>query len=111
MFDFLEKVVLNTVGPTVSLGLAALIGQRLSAKWAERQKKREHELALANTFYSSYGEFCAVWKDWNRTLREGESSPGAQKRPPRPFPASLSRRSSLAVAASRRGLTIRSSRV
>ncbi|WP_417914026.1 hypothetical protein [Candidatus Electronema sp. JM] len=79
MLDFLEKVILNTVGPAVSLVLAALIGQRISAKWAERQKKREHELALVNTFYSSYGEFCAIWKDWNHTLMEGESSPDELK--------------------------------
>ena len=57
MFDFLEKAALNTIGPAVSLLLAAIIGQRISAKWAERQKKREHELALANAFYTSFGEF------------------------------------------------------
>lgn len=66
----LEKVLLATVGPVVSLGLAALIGYPLTAYWAERQKRREFELALANSFYSSYGEFCAVWKYWNQSLEE-----------------------------------------
>jgi hypothetical protein len=66
----LYQVLLHTVGPVVSLGLAALIGYRLTAYWAERQKKREFELALANSFYSSYGEFCAVWKYWNQSLKE-----------------------------------------
>src|SRR5262249_31112144 len=68
MLDFLEKAVLNTIGPAVTLLLAAVIGQRLSAYWTERQKRREFELSLANSFYSSYGEFFAVWKDWNRSL-------------------------------------------
>ncbi len=70
MLDFFEKAALNVIGPVISLVLAALIGQRLGAYWAERQKRRELELSLANTFYASYGEFCSVWKYWNQSLGE-----------------------------------------
>jgi hypothetical protein len=65
MLSFSEAIFVATVAPLLSLGLAALIGHRLSATWAERQKKRELELALAGSFYSSYGHFCSIWKEWN----------------------------------------------
>ena len=70
MLDFLEKAALVMIGSVFSLFLAAVIGKRLTAYWAERQKKREFELSLANSFYSSYGEFCAIWKYWNQSLEE-----------------------------------------
>lgn len=68
--EFLEKLALALVGPTFALLLAAIIGQRLSAWWSERQKRRELELALANDFYAYYGEFFAIWKEWNWSLKE-----------------------------------------
>jgi hypothetical protein len=74
MDSFLERLILNLVGPVSTVALAAVIGQRLSARWAERQKRRELELALANSFYASYGEFCAIWKLWNRVVTEGLDS-------------------------------------
>ena len=67
--EFIEKAALSTIGPLVSIVLAAVVGQRLSAYWGERQKRRELELSLAANFYASYGEFCAIWKDWNESLR------------------------------------------
>jgi hypothetical protein len=70
MRDFFERALLNTIGPVISLVLAAVIGQRLGAYWAERQKRREFELSLANAFYQSYGEFCSVWKYWNQSLSD-----------------------------------------
>lgn len=79
MGEFLEKAceLLQGVAswsgaPITTFILAALFGHRIAAIWAERQKKRELELALANSFYASYGEFSAVWKDWNYTLHEQE---------------------------------------
>ena len=67
---FLAKALLSTIGPVVTLLLAALVGQRVTAYWGERQKRRELELSLANSFYVSYGEFCAIWKSWNHSLKE-----------------------------------------
>jgi hypothetical protein len=37
----------------------------VTAFWSERQKRRELELSLANSFYSHYGEFRTVWRLWN----------------------------------------------
>jgi hypothetical protein len=70
VLDFLWQASLNSVGPVVTMVLAAVIGQRLSSSWAERQKRRELEFALANSFYTGYGEFCSIWKYWNQSLRE-----------------------------------------
>ncbi len=80
MFDFIEKAVLNTIGPVSALLLAATIGQRLSAYWSERQKRRDLELSLVNTFYTSYGEFCAIWKYWNQSLKDLSSDPEELKK-------------------------------
>ena len=50
--------------------LTTLVGAFLSAHWTKLQKRRELALALANAFYASYGEFCAIWKYWNRLLED-----------------------------------------
>jgi len=62
---FLEKGVVAAVGPTATVLLAGFLGQRFSAMWSYRQKRRELEMALANSFYTSYGDFISVWKQWN----------------------------------------------
>lgn len=64
-WTFSQQMALNTVGPAVTVLLAAIAGQRLSAYWAVRQKRRELALSAANEFYRLYGEFFAVWKLWS----------------------------------------------
>jgi hypothetical protein len=73
--EFAEKLVVALAGPMMTLLLAAIVGQRISAWWSERQKRRELELALANSFYSGYGEFCAIWKEWNWNFSEMRTRP------------------------------------
>jgi hypothetical protein len=64
----ISRAVLNLAVSAATLGLTWFVGSGVAARWAEFQKKREFELALANTFYSNYGEFRAVWRLWNRAL-------------------------------------------
>jgi hypothetical protein len=64
------KASLNLAVTIIGLGLTWFIGNRIAAFWAERQKRRELELALANTFYSHYGEFRAIWRFWNQSAAE-----------------------------------------
>lgn len=67
------KAALSAVVAIVSLGLGWLIGQRLSAMWALRQKRRELDLTSAAEFSRLYGEFFAVWKLWNYCSRSRAS--------------------------------------
>jgi len=69
MDEFL-KASLSLAVTIVGLGLTWFIGNRIAAFWAERQKRRELELALANAFYSHYGEFRAIWRFWNQSVEE-----------------------------------------
>lgn len=64
------KALLNFVVTVSSLMLTWFIGNRVAMHWAERQKRRELELALANTFYTYYGEFRGVWRLWNQSLED-----------------------------------------
>jgi hypothetical protein len=59
------KAILNLAVALFTLGLTWLVGNRVTAFWIERQKRRELELSLANSFYAHYGEFRAVWRLWN----------------------------------------------
>ena len=61
----INRVLVALIAPIVTVLLAAVLGHRLTAWWNEKQKRRELEFTLANTFYSGYGEFCAIWKEWN----------------------------------------------
>ena len=46
--------------------LALVVGKRVAAYWAFREKRRELELATLNSFYGLYGEFFCLWKVWNQ---------------------------------------------
>ena len=62
----LVKIVL---GPVVTVGFAWLVGNRISAAWAHRQKHREYSLSVTAEFYQVYGEFFAIWKLANFAFR------------------------------------------
>jgi hypothetical protein len=63
-----EKLLLAAIAPLLTAALAVLVGNRIAAYWAVRQKRREMALATANEFHRLYGEFFAVWKLWNHAL-------------------------------------------
>lgn len=67
------KALSNLVVALVTLGAGWVVGQRLSYRWAIRQKKRESLLAATNQFHSAYGEFFTAWKLWNRLDRNDPS--------------------------------------
>jgi hypothetical protein len=72
---FLE--IMKIVGaPILAVLLAGLIGNRLSAKWAWRQKRREQAQAAADQLFRLYGEFFAVWKLSNYELRQPVADAG-----------------------------------
>jgi hypothetical protein len=61
----------------VFLGLGWLIGKRLTVLWSREQKENEEDLAAARVFHQLYGDFFALWKLWNYSLRD----PGSQAAP------------------------------
>ncbi len=69
MEDGLLKITAAVISPTLTILLAALVGQRISAKWNEIIKRRESQLSVASDFYKNYGEFRAIWKNWNWLLQ------------------------------------------
>jgi hypothetical protein len=57
-FSFeLVRSLLNVAVTLITLALGWFVGNRLSAAWAIRQKKREIELETVKEFYRIYGEF------------------------------------------------------
>ena len=65
-----KKALLQFALLLVGFVLTVGVGHWVASYWAERQKRRELELALANNFYNHYGEFRAVWRQWNMLLNE-----------------------------------------
>jgi hypothetical protein len=73
MFDAIGfEIAKALIGPVVAVGLAWLVGNRLSAEWALRQRRREHSLASVAEFYRLYGEFFALWKLCNYAFRDAD---------------------------------------
>jgi hypothetical protein len=73
MFDAIGFEILKAlVGPVVAVGLAWLVGNRLSSEWALRQRRRENSLASVAEFYRLYGEFFALWKLCNYAFRDAD---------------------------------------
>ena len=60
----LIRSLLNIAVTLITLAFGWFIGNRLSAAWAIRQKKREIELETVKEFYRIYGEFFSTWKLW-----------------------------------------------
>jgi hypothetical protein len=73
MFDVIGfEIIKALIGPVVAVGLAWLVGNRLSSEWAIRQRRREHSLASVAEFYRLYGEFFALWKLCNYAFRDSD---------------------------------------
>ncbi len=64
------KEIPKLVSALILLGLAWLVGQRISMNWNLRQKQKENELQTARDFHALYGEFFAIWKLWNYYVRD-----------------------------------------
>jgi hypothetical protein len=60
-------------GPLAAVGLAWLVGNRISAEWVLRQKRREQSISTAAEFYRLYGEFFALWKMCNYAFRDAKT--------------------------------------
>lgn len=63
------ELVKLVLGPLVTALFAWLVGNRISANWALRQKHREYSLSVSTEFYQVYGEFFAIWKLANFAFR------------------------------------------
>src|SRR5260370_36078896 len=70
----LVNLLQYSVGPIITAALAYLIGNRLTAYWVGRQKRREFTLSATNEFHKLYGEFFSTWKLWNYSLHKGSVS-------------------------------------
>lgn len=66
----LQDIAIRVGTPILALLLTWLIGYRLSAAWAHRQKQNEHDLAGGERLYGAYGEFFIIWKLWNDRVRK-----------------------------------------
>ena len=60
------------IGPVTAVSLAWLVGNRISATWALRQRRREQSLATVAEFYRLYGDFFALWKLCNYAFRDSK---------------------------------------
>ena len=67
------KAIPNLLIALITLGLAWLIGNRLSVRWNLVQKSRETDIANVQEFYSLYGEFKEVSKIWRVFKRNKDS--------------------------------------
>jgi hypothetical protein len=65
----LFKSVLSLGSSLLIIVLGWLVGQRFTVQWNLRQKKRELDLTTAYDFHKLYGEFFAIWKLWNYSLK------------------------------------------
>jgi len=68
MPDFTQELArggINLAVTLVVLGAGWVVGQRLTYQWNLRQKRRESDLATAHDLQRLYGDFFAVWKQWN----------------------------------------------
>ncbi|WP_147943960.1 hypothetical protein [Microbispora sp. CSR-4] len=59
------KAVPNLAVALLTLTLGWLVGNRLTARWDERKKRRELDLLALGAFYEAYGQFCSIWKSWD----------------------------------------------
>ena len=59
------KAVPNLVVALLTLSLGWFVGNRLSARWDERKKRRDLDLVALGVFYDIYGQFFSIWKLWS----------------------------------------------
>lgn len=81
--DEFAKGLPDAVIAAASLAAAWLVGHRVSVHWNLRQKERELDLDAVQKFYSTYGEFFAVWKIWSSFPHDETgrvTAPGDQRR-------------------------------
>jgi hypothetical protein len=62
------KAVPNLIVAVLTLSLGWFVGNRLTARWDERKKRRELDLVALGVFYDIYGQFFAIWKLWSNAL-------------------------------------------
>ena len=73
MFDAIGfEIAKALIGPVVAVGLAWLVGNKLTSDWALKQRRRENSLASVAEFYRLYGEFFALWKLCNYAFRDAD---------------------------------------
>ena len=65
----LLKAILTLGISLLTIALGWFVGQRLNVRWNLRQKQRELDLTTAHDFHMLYGEFFAIWKLWNYSLK------------------------------------------
>ncbi|MBZ9898525.1 hypothetical protein LB545_29880 [Mesorhizobium sp. BR1-1-6] len=65
--------------PILTVTLAWLVGNRLTASWNLRQRQNEQAQARTDDFFRSYGELFSTWKAWNFLLDNKEETFALQK--------------------------------
>jgi hypothetical protein len=70
--------VAAVLGPAIAVGLAWLVGNRLSFNWDLRRKYRELDVESLQEFYRLYGEFFSLLKLWDSWKRRADTDPTDQ---------------------------------
>lgn len=66
-------ILVAIVSVTLSLLVAWLIGNTLTARLEREKKLTERDVAALTTFQEIYGEFFATWKMWGNSKRDQET--------------------------------------
>lgn len=65
--------------PILTVALAWLVGNRLTASWNWRQRQNEQAQARTDDFFRIYGELFSTWKAWNFLLDNKEENFALQR--------------------------------
>ncbi len=63
----------------VSIVLGAALGGSITSRWELVKKRRETDLAAAETFFALHGDFYGIWQEW-KGVRHWETFPDEAER-------------------------------
>jgi len=67
---FSTEPIKTIAGPLLTAILAYLVGNRVSAYWDYKKKRRELSIISMKEFNNCYGQFYTLWKKWNYTIKD-----------------------------------------
>jgi len=70
----LLKGIPSLLGALLTLFAGWFVTQKITYKWAIRQRRRESLLAATSQLQSAYGEFFIAWKLWDPLVDKGDAS-------------------------------------
>jgi hypothetical protein len=71
--SILQALLVALFTALIGAVLAYVVGVRVTARWDERKRRREADLAALAEFYRLYGDFFTTWKLWNTRKKYADS--------------------------------------